>query len=697
MKERTKSYYKLLSEVEKRIPDVDAQLNQLDNVLKGKKSWQSVEEKERVMFRLKNITQEREDEKLIDLDDRHGSLLERIILFNELLPISFLYRGARIAKTVGRVNVRSEFGLIGHGTGFMVSPRLMMTNNHVLENETTARFSMLEMNFRLTSAGMSQSSFFRLLPDTFFFTDEHLDFTLVAVEAVNSQGDRIADYGFNPLIRQTGKALVGEHVNIIQHPLGEPKQISVRQNKIIGKEGPFLHYVTDTQQGSSGSPVCNDAWDVVALHHAGKPKRDERGNILLIDGSVWDGNPMTQGQIHWEANEGVRISEILKKTDDVVTGMTASAQQLYQAIFTATPPTGDVESTVHPQLQPNTQVVGHDGQDSTNLYLRINIAPMTEEKLRLSLLGTQHPGTHVVKDAERREPPIVISGTHADHIPDSPPDRTRLDYYDPDADKVSQEIYYANVDLTLPPEDLYKALSKLLSQTHTTQLSYREARLEHLYPVVDRHEFGKLRNIYSGTVLDPEEVVRAEKAMIQQHAQEMRMKVESEGLLSEAARAEALDILEASLPFNCEHVVPQSWFEKRNPMRADMHHLFACEPDCNSFRSNIPYWQFDPLDESLHTACGRREGNKFEPENGRGAVARATLYFLLRYPFVIGDDHNEMKLDRLNILLKWHQQHPVSRYERHRNSTIFAVQGNRNPLIDFPHLAEQIDFSLGFA
>jgi endonuclease I len=38
--------------------------------------------------------------------------------------------------------------------------------------------------------------------------------------------------------------------------------------------------------------------------------------------------------------------------------------------------------------------------------------------------------------------------------------------------------------------------------------------------------------------------------------------------------------------------VPQSWYAKAEPMRGDLHHLFACEPRCNSFRSNIPYFDF---------------------------------------------------------------------------------------------------------
>ena len=72
--------------------------------------------------------------------------------------------------------------------------------------------------------------------------------------------------------------------------------------------------------------------------------------------------------------------------------------------------------------------------------------------------------------------------------------------------------------------------------------------------------------------------------------------------------------------------------QKREPMRGDLHHLFACESGCNSFRGNIPYFDFPDFEEAVREECGKRVANKFEPAGGKGAVARATLYFLLRYP-----------------------------------------------------------------
>ena len=81
---------------------------------------------------------------------------------------------------------------------------------------------------------------------------------------------------------------------------------------------------------------------------------------------------------------------------------------------------------------------------------------------------------------------------------------------------------------------------------------------------------------------------------------------------------------------------------------------------------------------------------------GKGVVARATLYFLLRYPGLIAAAGGELDAERLPVLLAWHQGSPPDEYEQHRNMAIFAVQGNRNPLIDYPEWAEKIDFRLGF-
>jgi endonuclease I len=165
--------------------------------------------------------------------------------------------------------------------------------------------------------------------------------------------------------------------------------------------------------------------------------------------------------------------------------------------------------------------------------------------------------------------------------------------------------------------------------------------------------------------------------------------------MDEAALTAHLEVIAASAAYNAEHVVPQSWFAGQDPMKADLHHLFTCEVACNEFRGNTPFFEFPDFQKANRPGCGRKEANKFEPAQGHGAVARASLYFLLRYPKQINNNSKEYTFDRIRMLIDWHKQSPVSPYELHRNAEIFFVQGNRNPLIDFPEWAGKIDFSIG--
>jgi endonuclease G len=242
-------------------------------------------------------------------------------------------------------------------------------------------------------------------------------------------------------------------------------------------------------------------------------------------------------------------------------------------------------------------------------------------------------------------------------------------YFDEESDRAAAEQYYAEIE----PE--YEALSKLLESTHREQPHYSPA--VELYPWVDLQPDGKVRSLYTDEEYDPEH-------LIEEAAETHKRR--------EALRAENKDeaAVEKLAPYNCEHTVCQSWFEHAEPMRGDLHHLFACERKCNSFRGNTPYTDFPDYLEVVREACGKREPAGFEPWRQKAPVARATLYFLLRYP-ALGVYTEES----LALLLDWHESAPVSEYERHRNAAIFEKQGNRNPLIDHPDWARRIGFAGG--
>lgn len=234
---------------------------------------------------------------------------ERILgAASELQSVNFLARGARAARAVARVSIVENGRRAGFGTGFLVGERLLLTNNHVLPDVATATGSFAEFDLESDVDGVPKPvDSYDLAPDDLFVTDPELDYTLVAV-AVGSDGRRPGTvHGWLRLIAQQGKIVIGEPVNVVGHPDARPKEIAVRDNVLLNQLPQFLHYRTDTEPGNSGSPVFNDQWEVVALHHAGVPDPDGEG---------------------WIANEGARVSSILR---DLAAAELPPAQELLLA------------------------------------------------------------------------------------------------------------------------------------------------------------------------------------------------------------------------------------------------------------------------------------------------------------------------------------------------------------------------------
>lgn len=256
-----------------------------------------------------------------DLDD---DLVKEVVLgARNFLSIEFLERGLDAAKRVGRILIKTGGTIRPRGTGFLVAPGIVMTNEHVLRSREQAAACMIEMEYEQNSFGPAvRPQTFRLEPDRLFLNDPELDFALVAVEKRSDLGANIETYGWFPLNGMQGKIAItaNDYLNIIQHPLGREKEVVVRDNRLLdlaaserepGNLGPFLHYQADTEKGSSGSPVLNDQWEVVALHHSGVPKRDVNGNWLDKDGKIWKEQTQSVADICWIANEGARASSLV--------------------------------------------------------------------------------------------------------------------------------------------------------------------------------------------------------------------------------------------------------------------------------------------------------------------------------------------------------------------------------------------------
>ncbi len=248
--------------------------------------------------------------------------LERILGRSDLLDLNYFERGLRVARSVGRIIFLGPGGQArGYATGFMVSPRLLLTNHHVFKSAAEAGGAVLEFDYQLDGMGRPRpTERFRFRTGGqggYFYNNAALDFALVAVDPVPLlRGTALADYGWLQMNPTLGKINEGEYVSIVQHPGGEPKQIAIRENQLVklSEDGIHMVYLCDTAPGSSGSPVFNDSWQVVGLHHSGVPKKNAKGEWLGPDGKVAPPDA-AENQIQWVANEGIRTSAIVKNIE----------------------------------------------------------------------------------------------------------------------------------------------------------------------------------------------------------------------------------------------------------------------------------------------------------------------------------------------------------------------------------------------
>ncbi len=202
---------------------------------------------------------------------------EKVYKEANFLPSSFLEHGVTRAQSVCRIVTDMSYG-----SGSLIASRnFIMTNNHVIPDFSTARASIAEFDYDEDDILYTVN----LDPDAFFMTNKDLDFTIVAcdpsplplsIEAI-------------PLLTDPQTVTRNERVNIIQHPKGRRKELSLHDNKVTYVYDKGIRYTADTEPGSSGSPVFNNEWDLVALHHAGWSNADGEAT-----------------------NEGIRISAIVE-------------------------------------------------------------------------------------------------------------------------------------------------------------------------------------------------------------------------------------------------------------------------------------------------------------------------------------------------------------------------------------------------
>lgn len=161
-----------------------------------------------------------------------------------------------------------------------------------------------------------------------------------------------------------------------------------------------------------------------------------------------------------------------------------------------------------------------------------------------------------------------------------------------------------------------------------------------------------------------------------------------------------------------EHAVPKSWWKKSGsvdytPAYSDMWNLYPSDPSANQAKYNYPFGVTDNptfnngITKVGYAAAGYGGGSSmvFEPADMyKGDFARACFYmasvyddinWVINYMFA-KNSYPTLVSWAVDMLLDWSRRDPVSQKEIDRNNAVEQSQGNRNPFIDFPELAEYI-------
>lgn len=146
---------------------------------------------------------------------------------------------------------------------------------------------------------------------------------------------------------------------------------------------------------------------------------------------------------------------------------------------------------------------------------------------------------------------------------------------------------------------------------------------------------------------------------------------------------------------NCEHTWPQSKFTNSFPkeiQKNDLHHLFPTYSKANSARSNYPFGTVTDNQLEISNCESSQKGTLQEtntlgwepPSEHKGNVARAILYFSLRYEISIENKQED-------TFKEWNKLDPVDQEEREVNLRIKDIQGNSNVFIEHPEYVDQVD------
>lgn len=221
-----------------------------------------------------------------------------------LLPVNFLARGVQKSKAVGKVEIKIGSNRVNIGTGFLfkvkgINDLFFITNYHVINDRKDIDKTKVIFDYELDIDGNSVASkSFRIDENRAWYCSPVNEYDTTVFNLIDDHNE-LESYGYIEL--KEIEIAQNDFVNIIQHPGGEMKQISLYHNIVTNTSERVVQYLTDTLKGSSGSPVFNSDWEVVALHHSG--------------GGNKPGEPELPEGIK-SRNEGIFINKIIQFVKD---------------------------------------------------------------------------------------------------------------------------------------------------------------------------------------------------------------------------------------------------------------------------------------------------------------------------------------------------------------------------------------------
>jgi len=212
---------------------------------------------------------------------------------NDLTPVIKLGTSSAIYKAAGAVAKLSFVAADGPATctGFLVRDSLLVTNEHCVRTQDECNTAVATFGYQEDASGAVTAGE-RVACRKWIKSIYGLDVSVLQLDGTPAQ--RWGRLEFAPRALVQDEALI-----IIQHPSGQPKQVSQVDCKVSTPQAPgredtsdFGH-LCDTMGGSSGSPVLDSSLKVVGLHHFGFTtdrwsKENRAVRIQLIEPALRD-------------------------------------------------------------------------------------------------------------------------------------------------------------------------------------------------------------------------------------------------------------------------------------------------------------------------------------------------------------------------------------------------------------------------